>query len=816
MTGKPRKGTTAGRRVRAAVTLGAAFLSLAVAWAAFAALSPPADAGGGGFGGMVRPGIVDPGRAIVGSSRVSRHVLRPKLQVVREKEAGSVTELRMSEDRALLFVVLEDGSARLWDLERGVQLGGPIGGDVVTGVVRGDARSWEAIAVRRDGSSISLSPDGAVRRSGDSIPGLDPRTPPALSADGNVLAFRAADGGWRLAKRSAERLPGIEFERRPVLAPDGSKAFPLFGCGKNARATVGAYTPDGRRIAFGDRSGNVCVWDVPTGEKPRRLFLNKAHSGRSVRALAVDGDGRHMVTGGADGKAVVWSIEKKIRREASFALETAASGPLLLDVARGWVFAGEEQGTVGIHSIKEERQIARLISTDDGWAVVDREGRFDGPQDGVAALLWAGETKEREMETLPVDAFSERYFEPGLLAKIDDPAPPLLNEEIYDLPEEGFVMPPAVSFDPIDPHRLDASGRLSVTVRIEEGYRLEDVSEIRLYHDGKLVGQAVPGAEGEGTVEYAVSPLPGENTFAAVGVGPEGIEGRPASTSVTVADEEPPTRPGMRVVAVGINDYVRPSWGLQHARNDVKAVVAELRRRGGALFRGVDAEALVDSSASASAIEDRILRRSPSHRDILVVYLAGHGYALREGDGWEWYFLPFTDAWGGREVGKALDEGKAPKDAIRRHGLSSRRLMKMLTGTGARRVFLVLDSCRSGAVVDSVVTSRGRAFDDAAGQKALHRIARVGGIHVLAAARADEDAVELDSEPHGALTYLVLEGIRGGADDDRDGTISVKEIIAYASRSMPLLSRRLLNQQTVSHKPVGYSRGADFALAAGS
>ena len=135
----------------------------------------------------------------------------------------------------------------------------------------------------------------------------------------------------------------------------------------------------------------------------------------------------------------------------------------------------------------------------------------------------------------------------------------------------------------------------------------------------------------------------------------------------------------------------------------------------------------VDSSASAVAIEDRILRRSPSHRDILVVYLSGHGYALREGDGWEWYFLPFTDAWGGREA------REAPKDAIRRHGLSSRRLMKMLTGTEARHVFLVLDSCRSGAVVDAVAASPGRAFDDAAGQKALHRIARVGGIHVLGA-----------------------------------------------------------------------------------
>ena len=41
------------------------------------------------------------------------------------------------------------------------------------------------------------------------------------------------------------------------------------------------------------------------------------------------------------------------------------------------------------------------------------------------ALLWAGETAD---QTLPMDAFSESYFEPGLLAKLDEDAPGFLNE----------------------------------------------------------------------------------------------------------------------------------------------------------------------------------------------------------------------------------------------------------------------------------------------------------------------------------------------------------------------------------------------------
>ena len=124
-------------------------------------------------------------------------------------------------------------------------------------------------------------------------------------------------------------------------------------------------------------------------------------------------------------------------------------------------------------------------------------------------------------------------------------------------------------------------------------------------------------------------------------------------------------------------------------------------------------------------------------------------------------------------------------------------------------IFLILDSCRSGAVVEAM---EGRAFDDAVGRKSLRRIARVGGIHVLAASRADEDGTELLTVPHGALTFLLLEGMRGKADVNRDRQVTVREIVGYATREMPLLSQRLFSE-TISQMPVAYSRGADFTLA---
>ena len=150
---------------------------------------------------------------------------------------------------------------------------------------------------------------------------------------------------------------------------------------------------------------------------------------------------------------------------------------------------------------------------------------------------------------------------------------------------------------------------------------------------------------------------------------------------------------------------------------------------------------------------------------ILVVYLAGHGYALSGEDGGDWYLLPWTREW--RQRSDSTDEFD---DLIRRHGLSAHRLMTLLTQTAAERA-----------------------------------------LHVLAAARAQETAAELQLQPRGALTLLVLEAMKGRADVDRNRNVSVREIIDYATVEMPNLADRL-SQEPISQKPVGYSRGADFSL----
>lgn len=70
---------------------------------------------------------------------------------------------------------------------------------------------------------------------------------------------------------------------------------------------------------------------------------------------------------------------------------------------------------------------------------------------------------------------------------------------------DGYVMPPAVSIDPIGNGAVDAQGRSRVRILLQESdCPLDAVQEIRLYHDGKLVDRLPPSGNG-GTFDYAVA-----------------------------------------------------------------------------------------------------------------------------------------------------------------------------------------------------------------------------------------------------------------------------------------------------------------------
>ncbi|MBI5242098.1 MAG: hypothetical protein HY922_00275 [Elusimicrobia bacterium] len=106
----------------------------------------------------------------------------------------------------------------------------------------------------------------------------------------------------------------------------------------------------------------------------------------------------------------------------------------------------------------------------------------------------------------------------------------------------------------------------------------------------------------------------------------------------------------------------------------------------------------------------------------------------------------------------------------------------------AKQVVVMLDSCFSGARGRSVSAAgtRPRALsmrESEAGDKLV----------VLAASTGVQMSSDLDKAKHGLFTYY-LKGMRGEADADADGVVSVGELYAYSRAQVEREALRGLNR----------------------
>ncbi|NJD20527.1 MAG: hypothetical protein FIA95_14750 [Gemmatimonadetes bacterium] len=56
---------------------------------------------------------------------------------------------------------------------------------------------------------------------------------------------------------------------------------------------------------------------------------------------------------------------------------------------------------------------------------------------------------------------------------------------------------------------------------------------------------------------------------------------------------------------------------------------------------------------------------------------------------------------------------------------------------------------------------------------------------ILSASGANEPSLESRSLGHGVFTYFLLDGLRGAADADANGAITVPEVYGYVARQVP-------------------------------
>ncbi len=531
------------------------------------------------------------------------------------------------------------------------------------------------------------------------------------------------------------------------------------------QAAQAIFSPSGTEIAmpFGD---SIVFLSTTDGKELRRATA----PGQRVETLCYMGDGRIASTG----------PDKAIR---------------LWDTARA-----ELLGTISFSADGKD------------WAFIHPSGRFEATQGFQEQMYFVqGSTK------IPLAAYSESYHTPGLVGQIltgETIAVPII--QLKDLTE-----PPKVFVTLVGSTRNlfveDAPEKVTgeqATLRITAQSEQSKISEIRLYHNGKLVESRTRNLTVEDDIpdvdvghagrseNVTVILLPGENTFRAVALNEQRTESAPAflaldykpsvSASATLAGRDGGGLQ-LHLLVIGVNTYRNPKYNLNYAVPDATAVRDLVQKNAGAIFTKINVTTLFNEKATRPAILEAFaaIAQKSGPRDVFVFYYAGHGVMSSDAKP-EFFLAPHE-----------LTQLYGDDDQLRAKAVSSAELLAASAKISAQKQLFLLDACQSAGALQTV------AMRGAAEEKAVAQLARASGTHWITASGSEQFATEFEKLGHGTFTYALLEALNGKADNG-DDRITVNELKAYLESAVPELTR--LHKGTPQY-PASYGFGQDFPLS---
>jgi len=440
----------------------------------------------------------------------------------------------------------------------------------------------------------------------------------------------------------------------------------------------------------------------------------------------------------------------------------------------------QRSGLVGVLGAKTGKLAATAISTANGWAVLDASKRYDGSTSGGREIAWVIQKTDLDLEK-----FSRRFYEPGLLLRYVSAQPP----PFVSAGATGPIPAPPTIADLKLLENVEGSGR-TVVLATARNIK-EDVKAVEIYLNGKRVDESAKITDQTAkkddlrfrSVGFLLAPVPGPNTVAVVAVGSLDIEG---PTKDLTFDRPGGTGGVLHAVSIGIDRYAASQLKLGYARADAETIAKLMRGAKG--YDRVTVSELYDANATRDGVLKTLKSAAAAAApgDAIVVYLAGHGISI----GGKWYFLSpaVTDV---------------EEEEIVRLSTSADQISAALRESKASRVVLMIDACQSGAVVKDV---KGLLQN-----RIYTQLGRSTGFAVLAAARQDQAALERNTLGHGVFTAAIMAALGGGADRNRDGKVTARELAAYLARQIPTLATEHLNEIQI---PVAYAPSEDFVVTA--
>ncbi|MBL7774797.1 MAG: caspase family protein, partial [Saprospiraceae bacterium] len=521
-----------------------------------------------------------------------------------------------------------------------------------------------------------------------------------------------------------------------------------------------------------------------------------------VSSVAFSPDDRYVLTGGIGPLARLYTVDGDSIREYK-----GHSG--LVPSARFFpngkhILTSSRDGTIKIWDTHSGQERATLIVLDSSeWVVTSPSGLFDASPGAMRLLYYTV-----GLEVIELDQLKERYYEPGLLAKLMGYSRQSLREV------SGFD---TIGLYPTMQLQLDTpAGRLHIRLQERNGGLgkvsvfvngkeiIEDANPPKDYkkqRDSVLTVElasfgrffladtlnriAVRAYNAEGWLKSAAQELEYWSAPGLRSKGTDGVTGlRPAAFN---------RNPHLYIVAVGTSDYAGNDLDLSYADQDARAIAEALRQTGACLF-GADSMSVYLLTTDSTRPEQhptktRIkavfegIRQQAKAEDVLVVYFSGHGISYGEADRALFYYLTMEVS-----SDKFDDAGLRAKRTI-----SSEELTRWINDIPAQKQVLILDACNSGRVVENL--AGGRKELNATQVRALDRMKDRTGMFVLTGSAADKVSYEAGQFGQGLLTYSLLEGMKG-MQLPADRRIDVSSLFEYARDRVPDLAQGIGGIQT--------------------
>lgn len=539
-----------------------------------------------------------------------------------------------------------------------------------------------------------------------------------------------------------------------------------------------AYSPDGKYLASGSRSRIIKIYEAESGR-----VLKTFDFGRAVTSVCYSPDGRYLASCSWDGTIKIWDVvtEQCINTLTG---HTGWVNSVCYSPDGAYLASGSNDDTIRFWDASTGELLATTFCLDgDEWLTYTPEGFFAGSEWATKNLVHIVDG----MKTVGIDQMYDSLYRPDLVsAKLsgEDISSYAQKVNFASLMQTGSA--PVVTFLSLEDEVKDRDVTIEFAIQNTGG----GIGEVNLLLNGKNIrlAEKVPSKNGE-TVHFShiITLQNGKNTVELYAKNEAGkVES--LHVSKTLNWQGNVKKPNLYIFTVAINKYRDRRLQLKYAVPDAEFILKGFSSQKKSLYQNIFTHHLFDDNVTKDGLKSSFEKLGDEVQadDVFVFYIAGHGITYDE-DG-DYYYLPsnfrFTSS-----------------EAIQQQGISKNDLTRYLSLIKAGKTLMLMDTCNAGSFLGN--NTRGLSE-----QTAIDRLTRSTGHATIVASSDDQVAME-GYEGHGIFTYILVEGLRGKADTDGDGFITLQELSAYTEEEVP---RRSYEKWGYEQTPMRNLRRQDFPI----